>query len=380
MILFSSFLSVFFGFLLILKKHKSKADFVLFFWMLLISMHLLLFYFNNNNQYKEYPHLIGVDMAFPVFHALFLFFYVRTITSKNQNFHKSDFLHLVPSLCAYTYMIPFFLKEGNAKYFYYQNIYNEEKYFIIFATIGFIISVIVYTWLTFNMISKYRSYIGQHYSFVEGINLLWMKRLLYGIVSLWTVVILIRLLGFYPNLVFFKEGNYLISVAASIFVIFLGFFGIRQTTVFAHHSFHEIIEEVKKTDDFKERYYKSGLKKEQVDLIKNKLIGLMESEKYYLDNKLSLNQLAKHIEINPNYLSQVINEHYSKNFYDFVNSYRIEEFKTKSKDPKFKNYSILALALECGFNSKSAFYSVFKKQLGVSPTEFLKINHNDNNL
>jgi AraC-like DNA-binding protein len=277
-------------------------------------------------------------------------------------------------------MIPFFLKEGNAKYFYYQNIYNEEKYFIIFATIGFIISVIVYTWLTFNMISKYRSYIGQHYSFVEGINLLWMKRLLYGIVSLWTVVILIRLLGFYPNLVFFKEGNYLISVAASIFVIFLGFFGIRQTTVFAHHSFHEIIEEVKKTDDFKERYYKSGLKKEQVDLIKNKLIGLMESEKYYLDNKLSLNQLAKHIEINPNYLSQVINEHYSKNFYDFVNSYRIEEFKTKSKDPKFKNYSILALALECGFNSKSAFYSVFKKQLGVSPTEFLKINHNDNNL
>ena len=98
----------------------------------------------------------------------------------------------------------------------------------------------------------------------------------------------------------------------------------------------------------------------------------MESDKRYQDNELTLDDLANEIGTSANNLSQVINEKFSMNFYDFINEYRIEDFKQKAIDSKYKHYSIIALALECGFNSKSAFYLVFKKRTGISPGEYLK--------
>jgi AraC-like DNA-binding protein/putative methionine-R-sulfoxide reductase with GAF domain len=101
-----------------------------------------------------------------------------------------------------------------------------------------------------------------------------------------------------------------------------------------------------------------------------KLCALMENEKRYRDPEIKLATLSKEINISANYLSQVINAVSGHNFSDFVNSYRIEEIKSKLSHPAFREYPVLSIGLEAGFNSKSAFYNSFKKHTGLSPTAF----------
>lgn len=81
----------------------------------------------------------------------------------------------------------------------------------------------------------------------------------------------------------------------------------------------------------------------------------MQEERPYLDPQLTLPKLAENLNIPANYVSQIINDTFGHNFFDYINSYRVDEVKSKMTDPKFKNYSLLGVAYDSGFNSKSAF-------------------------
>jgi len=98
----------------------------------------------------------------------------------------------------------------------------------------------------------------------------------------------------------------------------------------------------------------------------------MEDEKPYLDNRLSLKQLAELIDLTTNHLSQIINEKLNKNFFDFINEYRIKEVKQNLSNPKLQHYTLLAIAFQSGFNSKSSFNDIFKKNTGLTPSEYQK--------
>jgi AraC-like DNA-binding protein len=100
----------------------------------------------------------------------------------------------------------------------------------------------------------------------------------------------------------------------------------------------------------------------------------METEKPYTDGDLTLQKLARKLLISPHHLSQTLNERLRQNFFDFVNSYRIEEAKRRLVDPAKKHYSILGIAEEVGFNSKSAFNVAFKKHANMTPSEFRKVS------
>ena len=100
----------------------------------------------------------------------------------------------------------------------------------------------------------------------------------------------------------------------------------------------------------------------------------MDEKKPYLEPKLTLNMLATQLDVSSNHLSQTINQHQNQNFYDFINQYRVEEFKQRAKDPKNQHFIILALALDAGFNSKSAFNLIFKKHTGMTPSQFMSEN------
>ncbi|MBN1791468.1 MAG: AraC family transcriptional regulator [Bacteroidales bacterium] len=90
-----------------------------------------------------------------------------------------------------------------------------------------------------------------------------------------------------------------------------------------------------------------------------------------METKLTLNTLAVELNISVNHLSQIINQYQGKNFYDFVNEYRVEEFKTRVASPKNQHLSILAIAFDSGFNSKSSFNLVFKNHTGMTPSQFM---------
>ena len=118
-----------------------------------------------------------------------------------------------------------------------------------------------------------------------------------------------------------------------------------------------------------QRYANSALTEDATDRIAAKLRKAMTADKLYLNPNLSLWILARHTGVSENYISQVLNEVIGQNFFDFVNSHRIEAAKSNLRD---SDDTILAIALDAGFNSRSSFYSAFKKVTGQTPTAYRK--------
>ena len=100
----------------------------------------------------------------------------------------------------------------------------------------------------------------------------------------------------------------------------------------------------------------------------------MKTEKPYLNSQLSISMLAEQIKIPSNHLSQIINEQEGKNFFEFVNNYRIEEVKQRIIENQDKKFTLLAIAYDSGFNSKSSFNRIFKKQEGLTPNQYINIH------
>ena len=120
------------------------------------------------------------------------------------------------------------------------------------------------------------------------------------------------------------------------------------------------------------RIKSAHLTKDEADQFSKKLLVLMENEKPYLDPKLGLKDLADKLKLHPNKLSWLLNEVINKNFYYFTNEYRLKDFQERALDKSNKHLSILGLAFESGFNSKSVFNDFFKKVVGQTPKDWLK--------
>lgn len=134
------------------------------------------------------------------------------------------------------------------------------------------------------------------------------------------------------------------------------------------------IDNARKYDNLEEeiQYLRSGLKETDSKKYMEQILNYMQSEKPFLANKLSLSQVSKALDISTHHVSQVINENLNQSFTDFVNNYRIKEVKKRLQDPDYKSFTILSIAYDCGFSSKSNFNSVFKKLTNLTPRQYMK--------
>ena len=140
--------------------------------------------------------------------------------------------------------------------------------------------------------------------------------------------------------------------------------------------FQELMQRIfgeKNTLEVSERKYQKPLfDKKLLEKYRKQLNRLIVREEPYLDPNLTLRDMAEMLEIPPNHLSQLLNEGFDKNFSEFVNSYRLETFKSKVVDPSQRHLTILALAYDSGFNSKTVFNTYFKKTMGITPRTYWK--------
>jgi AraC-like DNA-binding protein len=134
----------------------------------------------------------------------------------------------------------------------------------------------------------------------------------------------------------------------------------------------QTIRKEKIEDQEKRKYGKSGLKEEDIEKIHNALETYMSIEKPYLDPDLTIVNVASALKIPKHYITQVINGNIGKNFYQYVNEYRIDEVIRKISDKGYASHSIMRIAYDAGFNSKSVFNTMFKKKTSVTPSEFRK--------
>ena len=129
-------------------------------------------------------------------------------------------------------------------------------------------------------------------------------------------------------------------------------------------------------DQFEIREITKKEKKKPIDSVNSKnshfkrLVFLIEESQIHHNPNLSRDSVAEQLELSNSYLSQIIKENTSVNFSDYINSHRIKDVKSMLKDPAFNKYSILSIGLECGFNSKTSFYTNFKKETGLTPKEY----------
>jgi len=358
-------LSFFLGILLFSKKDKVLTDNILSLWLVTIGIHLTGYFLNYKGYWDIYPHLIGITAPLPFLYGPFLYLYVLySIKSKNQ-LQKLDYLHFAPALISYLYMIPFyFFYSAEEKVKVDKGVINDFSVFSYIILIGFIISGIGYSVLSYRKLVKREKLVEENFSNSNRINLSWLRFAILGIISVFITVALVSVFRELLSFQFPFNADILFYSIIVSFVVYIGYSGIRQQDLFKNTAIKE--EELVKTES---EYKKSSLKLDVATKKHDELLELMKEEKPFLNPKLTLTELAQSLSISNNHLSQIINQYQEVNFHDFVNKYRVEEFIQNAQSNK--SFSLLGHAFDSGFNSKSTFNSVFKKFKSVTPSQYI---------
>ncbi|WPU90919.1 AraC family transcriptional regulator [Mucilaginibacter sabulilitoris] len=198
----------------------------------------------------------------------------------------------------------------------------------------------------------------------------WLKWIVVSLLILFAGLFLFIKYGVSYKLVDYPNLFAVVGAVLTGYVFFIGFCGLQQDAVFNNDiSLQEYLNE----EDIKVANYKnSGLNEEKADQIFIRLKFHMDGAKPFLKEDLSLTMLAGELGITSNQLSQVINQRAQSNFFNFINGYRVEAVKDKFKDPAMAYYSILGIAYDSGFRSKSSFNKIFKETTGQTPLQYRK--------
>jgi len=235
--------------------------------------------------------------------------------------------------------------------------------------VSFFISITAYSVATFVIIHKYQKQLKSFLSYSSAkVTLKW---LIWISVSFYVGYVLMFIFGLVDILINFMDFDpYEISfIGLTLFAFVSGYYGVRQPALFGEimqmsPDINIVPKDVK--------YSRSGMKKKEAETYKQKILDYMEKDKPYLNRELSIQDMAGTLEIPRHFITEVINTQLGKNFYLLINEYRVEEFKIRISSQEYKNLTILAVAYDSGFNSKSAFNTIFKELTGLTPSQYLR--------
>lgn len=359
--------------LLLFKKGKKQGDYFFLCWIA-VMLGQITFYTITVYQFELTGLLAIVLFALPLLGAPFLFLYILSLTGHIVTW-RVIFAHL--SIYVLYVLLFLCLKEYGevtliATNGFFQMTENGPQWMQYYA-IPLAISGFVYCIWDLLLLKKHRRHIANLFSFEEKVDLKWVNYIVYSYFILFILASFLIFGSTQFQLFSMKNAFSLVGIALSLMLIAFGFYGFRQTSIFSNIDLKSIPElDIENNTAEKASYSKSGLTEEKIKSLANRLTQHMEIEKPFLDENLNLSLLSEQSQISQPHLSQIINQHFKINFYDFVNRYRVEEAKKKLSSSDFDHLSVLGIAFECGFKSKSSFNRYFKKYTGVSPSAFKK--------
>jgi AraC-like DNA-binding protein len=362
---------LFFSGLVMNKRAKSLGDYVMIAWFIILSIMLLAYSLEVMGIEDQYPIFWSLNTSLPVLVGPIALLYVLAYTRKDQKIHPLFSLHSIPYLVftAIVCIKMFVNSEGTVR----ENInYIEDvkapEFFLLEQARIFLGPV--YLIFSLFILRKHGERISHYFSFTEDIDLKWIRNVILMLVLVWITVIIVNIISNWNEFIPWRLGDNIIYLMVTFTVFANGYYGIKQQIIFSPASVSD--SQNNHQPQKKSQYLKSGLSNKESKKQLAALLKYMEEEKPYLDGKLSLAQVAEDLNISTNHLSQVINSELNKNFFDFINGYRVNLVKQKMSDESNKHLTLLGMAFESGFNSKSSFNSIFKKYTGSTPSEFMR--------
>ena len=353
------FVQALFGMLIFLTKRPRHLSFYLIsLWLALIAVFLGARFlpFEVVDYFK--PGIFPVMFLF----GPLLYLYVSSLAIENFKLEKKHLLHLIPFLlvCIHrSFTDPVSITAApslgqNSAFFY-----NQIYYFII------LVSLFIYWIFSIRIILNHRKKIPYYFSnYTKRITLSWLIFVVLLFLVLFLVDMSFTSLSRFMGVRFFRFFS--LSTNLTIFTFVVMFFSINQSTIY---DFRET-EAEEEEDESVAKYKRSALDEKRIEEINKKVWDYLKAKKPYLNPEFSFQMMVDDLGISRQYLSQVINAGQKKNFYKLINEFRVEEVKEKLADKKYEKYTVLGIAFECGFNSKTSFNRIFKEETGLTPTAY----------
>lgn len=358
--------SLFAAFVLGTRKKVTVSDWILIGLLLAITLRFL-----TRMMIGLYPEYLVTDLSvgiIPLSFGPFLYLYTKYLTRGDPPFNTRDLLHFVPFAIFLIVCMIFYQDQlsFNEVHFFSQNRFLWIR--IIFGLI-FFSSVLIYTIFIYILLSDYRRNILEDLNTLNTEkNLFWlnMVSLLFGALILSYIVI-----GGINALTFSQKIDLdLVSNLGLIVLVYaVSYFGLRQPSIFefTYSKYPSLLNHKDSKVPVKSRTMHADYEK-----LADSLKQYMEADQPWLQSDLSLGDLASPLNISKSELTSVLNNHLGVNFFSYVNQYRLKSVIQKLEDPKYDHLTILSIAFDCGFNSKSTFNGLFKQHTGITPSEFRK--------
>lgn len=357
-------------------------------WLLILigftSIILLLKVVSNSTLVVQFTSKLQLlpDFIFFIYAPLFflyiqrLLFQSRTIPSSGNKFH------FIPALIQFFVYTAYFFMDGSS--FESKIAYPYSDLYMVRFSFGCMALIVnLYYWIASNKaLRSYKENYENSNSYEQNLQYLTTVLFIQAIcLFAWAATIAVAVVGRWFDLNVFTIVEFsteTIWIIFSIITFFLGHFAIHEPDVFR---VSEVVHELPTlnpltlsppSEQGKISAERSDERIENLEAEVEKVKVFMDEEKPYTNSKLNLVELAHHLKLPPYVLSKIINAGFGKNFFDFVNGYRVEEFKRRVEDPQFRNYTLLSIAFDVGFNSKTAFNRSFKKITNQTPSSFFK--------
>jgi AraC-like DNA-binding protein len=303
----------------------------------------------------------------PLTFGPFLYLYTKYLTNGDPSFAKKDWLHFIPFI---VFLFVCFVLFGGQISFNEVQFFANDRFLWIRVIFGlvFFSSVLIYMIFTFILLANYRQSISLDLDQATGDkNLFWLNFVSFLFSALIVSYIVI---GGINALTF--SGKFDLDLISNIGLIVLvyavSYFGIKQPSILENvysKSLRDSHQKGNESNGSKSKYARNDSEK-----LSTALQAYMDTEKPYLRTDLSLADLASTLDVSKSELTYLLNNYIGVNFFSYVNQYRLKIVLQKLEDSKFNHLTILSIAFDCGFNSKSTFNSLFKQHTGVTPSEY----------
>ena len=362
--------------LLFTKYRSHPANRYLGFLILAYSLFVINFMLHGiGDLTKNYPHYMMILSGLPFLFGPLHMIYVSELTDSHLKFSRMHWYHFLPYIIYKIYYAQVFFMSKEELYTIIVQIgQNNKPLHITIFSLAVAVTGVLYISIALVVFKRYSHKIQNIYSSLEKVNLYWLRFFTYAALFVWLIVLTQSVMS--AGGINAPQYYMVVPLLTSIFVYATGYIGIFKSEIFEQPDMrnnlkqaHEI-EQIKQTIRDDRKYEKSGLSDQKAAESLIKLQKLMADEKPYLNPNLTLNDLSSKLDISGHNLSEILNTQLNQNFFDYINEYRINEVKKYLEDAGKDHLTLLSIALDAGFNSKSGFNLVFKKFTNLTPSEY----------